>query len=79
MLQSHVNLAMEIDKGETFSFGNGDHGKLGHNDALKVSIPRLIEALEGKRVVSVASYNEHTVALTGESLSFVPSTLLLTR
>ena len=52
------------DGGETYSFGNGDHGKLGHNNSLKVSSPKLIEAMRGKRVVAVASYNEHTIALT---------------
>lgn len=54
-----------LDKGQAYSFGNGDHGKLGHNHSLKVSAPRLIEALVGRRVVSIASYNEHTIALTG--------------
>lgn len=38
---------------------------LGHNDALKVTIPKCVEALKKIRVVGVASYNEHTVALTG--------------
>ncbi|RLN86543.1 hypothetical protein BBJ28_00001485 [Nothophytophthora sp. Chile5] len=51
------------DTGEVFTWGNGDHGKLGHNDTTKVTLPKLVDVLEGKRVISVASYNEHTVAL----------------
>ncbi|KAG9416335.1 hypothetical protein AC1031_000736 [Aphanomyces cochlioides] len=49
--------------GEVYTWGNGDHGKLGHNDQVKVTLPKQVEGLHGKRVVSVASYNEHTIAL----------------
>lgn len=45
------------------SFGNGEHGKLGHGTVKKLSTPQLIEKLKGHRVVSIASYNEHTAAL----------------
>ena len=45
------------------SFGNGEHGKLGHGDTKKLSTPKLIEMLKGHRVLSIASYNEHTAAL----------------
>lgn len=45
------------------SFGNGEHGKLGHGSVKKLSTPHLIEKLKGHRVVSIASYNEHTAAL----------------
>lgn len=55
------------DDGEVYTWGNGDHGKLGHNDTNKVTLPRMVEVLENKRVVSVASYNEHTVALVDPS------------
>jgi len=50
--------------GKVFSWGNGDHGKLGHGTSGKVSTPRLVEALAHLRVVKIASYNEHTAALT---------------
>jgi len=52
------------DKGVVYSWGNGDHGKLGHKDCAKVSFPRPIETLNGKRVCRIGSYNEHTVALS---------------
>ncbi|ETV89424.1 hypothetical protein H257_00711 [Aphanomyces astaci] len=58
--------------GEVFTWGNGDHGKLGHNDQVKVTLPRAVDGLHGKRVVSVASYNEHTVALVDPVLAFRP-------
>lgn len=49
--------------GEVFAWGNGDHGKLGLGDASKVSTPRAVESLRGLKVLSVASYNEHSAAL----------------
>jgi len=50
-------------KGEVFTWGNGDHGKLGHGSGKKVSTPHLVEKLIGQKVVRVASYNEHTACL----------------
>jgi RCC1 and BTB domain-containing protein len=49
--------------GRVFSWGNGDHGKLGHGSGRKVSVPTMVEKLKDYRVVRVASYNEHTAAL----------------
>lgn len=51
------------DSGDVYTWGNGDHGKLGHHDTNKVTLPKPVEALEAKRVIAIASYNEHTVAL----------------
>lgn len=45
------------------SFGNAEHGKLGHGTVRKLSTPHLIETLKGHKIVSIASYNEHTAAL----------------
>jgi len=49
--------------GKVYTWGNGDHGKLGHGSSRKVSLPTLVERLAEYRVVDVASYNEHTAAL----------------
>lgn len=49
--------------GEVFTWGNGDHGKLGHGSSKKLSQPELVQRLSGQKVVHVASYNEHTAAL----------------
>lgn len=51
------------NKGKIFTWGNGDHGKLGHGSGRKVSVPNVVETLKDYRVVRVASYNEHTAAL----------------
>lgn len=50
-------------KGQVYTWGNGDHGKLGHGSGRKVSVPHIVEKLQDYRVVRVASYNEHTAAL----------------
>ncbi|KAG7338173.1 regulator of chromosome condensation RCC1 repeat protein [Nitzschia inconspicua] len=50
-------------KGRIYTWGNGDHGKLGHGSGRKVSVPTMVEKLKEYRVVRVASYNEHTAAL----------------
>ncbi|GMH78228.1 hypothetical protein TrST_g897 [Triparma strigata] len=50
--------------GKVFTWGNGDHGKLGHGNSSKVATPKQVEALAHLRVVKIASYNEHTAALT---------------
>ena len=50
-------------KGRVFSWGNSDHGKLGHPGSRKVTIPQLVDKLKDYRVVRLASYNEHTAAL----------------
>jgi len=53
--------------GKVYSFGNNDHGKLGHGSGRKVSTPQLVEKLSDYRVLRVASYNEHTAALVEPS------------
>ncbi|KAL7556435.1 hypothetical protein ACA910_020346 [Epithemia clementina (nom. ined.)] len=50
-------------KGRVYTWGNGDHGKLGHGSGRKVAVPQMVEKLKDYRVVRVASYNEHTAAL----------------
>jgi RCC1 and BTB domain-containing protein len=58
---SHT-VALDSD-GKVFSWGNGDHGKLGHGSSDKVSTPQCVSKLKNYKVVRVASYNEHTAAL----------------
>eukprot|EP00941_MAST-03F_sp_MAST-3F-sp1_P005053 g5053.t1 len=61
------------DVGVVHTWGNGDHGKLGHGDTLKVTLPRPVIGLADKRVCRVASYNEHTAALTDPAESGIES------
>lgn len=49
--------------GRVYTWGNSDHGKLGHGSSRRVSVPQLVDRLKDLRVVKVASYNEHTAAL----------------
>ena len=49
--------------GAVYSWGNGDHGKLGYGDTCKVTTPRLVDSLSDMCVSRIASYNEHTAAL----------------
>jgi RCC1 and BTB domain-containing protein len=50
-------------KGRVYTWGNSDHGKLGHGSSRKVAVPQLVKQLKDYRVIRVASYNEHTAAL----------------
>jgi RCC1 and BTB domain-containing protein len=50
-------------EGRVYTWGNSDHGKLGHGSGRKVSVPQLVDKLKDYRVIRVASYNEHTSAL----------------
>ena len=63
---SHT-VALSSD-GEVFTWGNGDHGKLGHGNSTKVTIPKVIDAFRGMHVCRIASYNEHTAALVSGDL-----------
>ena len=58
--------------GEVFSFGDGDYGILGHGDTDKQLLPKLIEAMGGKKVVQVSAGQWHSLVLTesGEVYSF---------
>jgi len=49
--------------GRVYTWGNGDHGKLGHGSGKKVSTPQMVHQLKDHVVARVASYNEHTAAL----------------
>jgi RCC1 and BTB domain-containing protein len=57
------------DAGRVFTWGNGDHGKLGHGDTARSCVPRIVEAFDGKIVCRVVSYNEHTVAQVTASIA----------
>jgi len=50
-------------RGTIYTWGNGDHGKLGHGSGKKLSVPQIVAKLQGHKVIRVASYNEHTAAL----------------
>jgi alpha-tubulin suppressor-like RCC1 family protein len=53
---------------ETWSFGRGGYGKLGHGGAEHEAVPRLIEALNRVAVKQVAAGFFHSMVLTSEGL-----------
>lgn len=56
------------DMNLVFSWGNGDHGKLGHGTRITEDTPKMVINLFNKDIVKLASYNEHTVALSDPNL-----------
>ena len=60
------------ERGQVYTFGRGCHGQLGHGDTRAVRVPKLVEALSGKKVVGAAVGNVHTVvwAEGGEVYTF---------
>eukprot|EP00736_Rhodelphis_marinus_P014059 Rmarinus@m.24917 len=51
--------------GAMYTWGAGDHGKLGHNNTLDLPLPTYVEGLKGLAVKKVSCGGEHTVALLG--------------
>jgi len=66
------HIAVWTDAGELFTFGDGSYGQLGHGGQQSEFVPRLVEALAGKRVVGAAAGDCHTAAWTdaGELFTF---------
>jgi len=58
----HVILLSE--SGMVFTFGNGSRGQLGHGNVEPQDKPKLVEALEGIEIKSVAAGGWHTLALS---------------
>jgi RCC1 and BTB domain-containing protein len=58
--------------GELLTFGHGGCGKLGHGAHGNERVPRLVEALAGKKVVGASAGEQHAVVWTegGEVYSF---------
>ena len=61
-----------LEGGRVMSFGNGDHGRLGHGDDEDQYTPKLIEALRGKEVLQVSAGGYHSLLLLagGSAMSF---------
>ncbi|CAH0405793.1 unnamed protein product [Chilo suppressalis] len=55
------------DAGEVYTWGDNDEGQLGDGTTLAAQRPRLLMALQGKRVTRVACGSAHTVALCVEA------------
>ncbi len=51
-------------EGDVFSWGEGDDGKLGHDNKHSVDRPRVVEALRGKDIVDISCGGAHSAAIT---------------
>ncbi|XP_041418088.1 inhibitor of Bruton tyrosine kinase isoform X2 [Xenopus laevis] len=51
-------------KGQVYTCGHGQGGRLGHGDELTCLVPRLVEGLRGHPCTQVAGAKDHTVVLT---------------
>ncbi|KAM9317281.1 inhibitor of Bruton tyrosine kinase [Gastrophryne carolinensis] len=51
-------------KGQLYTCGHGQGGRLGHGDELTCLVPRLVEGLNGHPCSQVAAAKDHTVVLT---------------
>ena len=63
---SHTVAVTEM--GKVFSWGCSAYGQLGHGDTLTVRLPRVVEALVGHPIKSVACGASHTVAVDMEGM-----------
>jgi len=72
-------VCMSADGNTTWSFGDGDYGKLGLGNSTAKATPAKVEALLGLGVKKVACGTQFTVALTrdGKVLTWGQGTVLL--
>nr|XP_055134371.1 E3 ubiquitin-protein ligase HERC2-like isoform X1 [Symphalangus syndactylus]XP_055134372.1 E3 ubiquitin-protein ligase HERC2-like isoform X1 [Symphalangus syndactylus]XP_055134373.1 E3 ubiquitin-protein ligase HERC2-like isoform X1 [Symphalangus syndactylus] len=56
-----------MKSGQVYSWGKGDNQRLGHGTEEDVRYPRLLEGLQGKKVIDVAAGSTHCLALTEDS------------
>uniref|UniRef100_A0A8C0GP25 E3 ubiquitin-protein ligase HERC2 n=1 Tax=Chelonoidis abingdonii TaxID=106734 RepID=A0A8C0GP25_CHEAB len=63
---SQFSVALTKD-GQVYSWGKGDNQRLGHGTEEHVRYPKLLEGLQGKKVVDLAAGSTHCLALTEDS------------
>ena len=44
-----------LEGGEVLTFGCGEHGQLGHGDTQDQLLPKVVEALRGKKVLQISA------------------------
>nr|XP_054306415.1 E3 ubiquitin-protein ligase HERC2-like isoform X6 [Pongo pygmaeus] len=63
---SQFSIAL-MKSGQVYSWGKGDNQRLGHGTEEYVHYPKLLEGLQGKKVIDVAAGSTHCLALTEDS------------
>ncbi|XP_034287268.1 E3 ubiquitin-protein ligase HERC2 isoform X1 [Pantherophis guttatus] len=63
---SQFSLALTKD-GQVYSWGKGDNQRLGHGTEEHVRYPKLLEGLQGKKVIDIVAGSTHCLALTEDS------------
>ena len=59
------------ESGALFSWGDGEHGKLGHGNAMTQKVPKQVGGpLVGKSVVAVSAGYRHSAAITSDGLLY---------
>ncbi|XP_062251671.1 LOW QUALITY PROTEIN: E3 ubiquitin-protein ligase HERC2 [Platichthys flesus] len=62
---SQFSVALTKD-GQVYTWGKGDNQRLGHGSDEHVRYPKLLDSLEGKKVVDIAVGSTHCLALTDD-------------
>lgn len=57
-------------KGQVYTCGHGQGGRLGHGDEQTYMVPKLVEGLTGHKCFQVAAAKDHTVVLTEDGLVY---------
>ena len=61
--ESH-SMCLTVERGQCYTWGVGDYGKLGHGDEEDQRTPKRVEALLDERVCGVAAAEQHSLAVT---------------
>ncbi|EFJ39741.1 hypothetical protein VOLCADRAFT_70529 [Volvox carteri f. nagariensis] len=67
---AEYTIAVAPSRGQVYSWGWGDFGRLGHGDCNDVFVPRPIEFFSGRPVHRVACGDTHTLVVAGEGELF---------
>ena len=66
----HSHILVLSEDGVVYSFGDGDHGKLGHGNEEGQRTPKAIEALQGVRVSSIAAGVQTSLAVAASGVAY---------
>ena len=70
-LHSHWNFLVFSDTGRLFTFGDGEHGQLGHGRAISLlEVPRAVRFLDDRPVLCVSCGAAHTLAVLANGFVF---------